>query len=44
MSSKFEFIDGEKANYKITKMCAWLKVGGVHRSLQRVGHGDWLTE
>ena len=29
MSSKYEFIDGEKANYPITKMCAWI---GVSRS------------
>ena len=34
MSSKFEFIDGEKANYKITKMCAWLKVS-------RSGFYEW---
>lgn len=26
MSSKYEFIDGEKANYPIVKMCRWAKV------------------
>ena len=26
MSSKYEFIDGEKANYPIVKMCLWAKV------------------
>lgn len=26
MSSKYEFIDGEKANYPITKMCMWANV------------------
>ena len=26
MSSKYEFIDGEKANYPIIKMCRWAKV------------------
>lgn len=26
MSSKFEFIDAEKANYRISKMCLWLEV------------------
>lgn len=34
MSSKYEFIDGEKANYPITKMCAWI---GVSRS----GFYEW---
>lgn len=34
MKSKFEFIDAEKANYAITKMCQWL---GVSRS----GFYDW---
>ena len=34
MSSKYEFIDGEKANYAITKMCAWI---GVSRS----GFYEW---
>lgn len=35
MSSKYEFIDGEKANYKIISMCIW---AGVSRS----GYYDWL--
>ncbi len=26
MSSKYEFIDGEKANYPIVKMCRWAEV------------------
>ncbi len=26
MSSKYEFIEGEKANYPISKMCVWAKV------------------
>jgi putative transposase len=26
VSSKYEFIDGEKANYPITKMCLWLRI------------------
>lgn len=26
MSSKYEFIEGEKANYPIVKMCVWAKV------------------
>lgn len=34
MSSKFEFIDSEKANYKIVKMCAWLEVS-------RSGFYEW---
>lgn len=34
MSSKYEFIDGEKANYPITKMCLW---AGVSRS----GFYEW---
>lgn len=34
MSSKYEFIDGEKANYPITKMCDWI---GVSRS----GFYEW---
>ena len=34
MSSKYEFIDGEKANYKIVKMCAWLAVS-------RSGFYEW---
>jgi putative transposase len=34
VSSKYEFIDGEKANYPITKMCAWI---GVSRS----GFYEW---
>lgn len=34
MSSRYEFIDGEKANYPITKMCAWI---GVSRS----GFYEW---
>jgi putative transposase len=34
VSSKYEFIDGEKANYPIVKMCAWI---GVSRS----GFYEW---
>ena len=34
MSSKYEFIDAEKANYKITKMCEWLCVS-------RSGFYEW---
>ena len=34
MSSKYEFIDGEKANYPIPKMCDWI---GVSRS----GFYEW---
>ncbi|MEZ5381664.1 MAG: IS3 family transposase [Microthrixaceae bacterium] len=34
VSSKYEFIDGEKANYPITKMCLW---AGVSRS----GFYEW---
>jgi hypothetical protein len=34
VSSKYEFIDGEKANYPITKMCLW---AGVSKS----GFYDW---
>ena len=34
MSSKYELIDGEKANYPITKMCLW---AGVSRS----GFYEW---
>jgi transposase InsO family protein len=34
VSSRYEFIDGEKANYPITKMCAWI---GVSRS----GFYEW---
>ena len=34
MSSKYEFIDGEKANYPIVKMCEW---AGVSKS----GFYDW---
>jgi putative transposase len=34
VSSKYEFIDGEKANYPIVKMCGWL---GVSRS----GFYEW---
>ncbi len=26
MSSKYEFIDAEKANYPVTRMCVWLEV------------------
>jgi putative transposase len=36
VSSKYEFIDGEKDNYPITKMCDWLAVS-------RAGFYDWLT-
>jgi putative transposase len=32
--SKYEFIDGEKANYPVTKMCLW---AGVSKS----GYYDW---
>ena len=34
MSSRYEFIDGEKANYKVSKMCAWLEVS-------RSGFYEW---
>ncbi|MEZ5383488.1 MAG: IS3 family transposase [Microthrixaceae bacterium] len=34
MSSKYEFVDGEKANFPVTEMCAW---AGVSRS----GYCDW---
>ena len=34
MISKYEFIDGEKANYPVTKMCLW---AGVSKS----GYYDW---
>ena len=34
MSSKYEFIDGEKANYPLVKMCDWM---GVSRS----GFYEW---
>lgn len=34
MNAKYEFIDGEKANYPIVKMCAWI---GVSRS----GYYEW---
>ncbi len=34
MSSKYEFIDAEKADYSIVKMCEWL---GVSRS----GFYEW---
>ena len=39
MSSKYEFIDGEKANYPIIKMCRWAKVSksGLASS---TGHRD----
>ncbi len=36
MSSKYEFIEGEKANYRIYKMCLW---AGVSRS----GFYEWRT-
>ena len=26
MSAKFEFIDAEKANFPVVKMCAWAEV------------------
>lgn len=35
MSDKYEFIDAERANYPVVKMCVWL---GVSRS----GFYDWL--
>lgn len=34
MNAKYAFIDGEKANYPITKMCAWMHVS-------RSGLYDW---
>lgn len=34
MSSKYEFIEGEKANYRIAKMCVWSKVS-------RSGFYEW---
>ena len=34
MSSKYEFIDAEKANYPITKMCGWMDVS-------RSGFHEW---
>lgn len=34
MSSKYEFIDGEKANYRISNMCLWLEVS-------RSGFYEW---
>jgi putative transposase len=34
VSSKYEFIDGEKANYPITKMCDWIHVS-------RSGFYEW---
>ena len=34
MSSKYEFIDGEKANYPIVKMCRWANVS-------RAGFYEW---
>ena len=34
MSSKFEFIDGEKANYPLLSMCRWLDVS-------RSGFYEW---
>ncbi len=34
MSSKYEFIDAEKANYPITKMCDWMDVS-------RSGFHEW---
>jgi putative transposase len=34
VSSKFEFIEGEKANYPIVKMCRWAKVS-------RAGFYEW---
>lgn len=34
MSSKYEFIDGEKANYPIVKMCRWAQVS-------KSGFYDW---
>ncbi|MFF3160125.1 IS3 family transposase, partial [Streptomyces sp. NPDC057910] len=32
MNEKYEFIDGEKANFPITRMCTWLEVSasGFH--------------
>ena len=34
MSSKYEFIDGEKAHYPVVKMCAWAAVS-------RAGYYEW---
>ena len=31
MSSKYELIDGEKANYPIVRMCMWAGVRTSHR-------------
>lgn len=36
MSARYEFIDAEKANYPVTKMCHW---AGVSRS----GYYDWAS-
>ncbi len=36
MSSKYEFIDGEKANYPIVRMCVWAGVS-------RAGFYEWRT-
>ena len=36
MSSKYEFIDGEKANYPIVRMCVW---SGVSRA----GFYEWRS-
>lgn len=36
MSAKYEFIDGEKAEFSVSKMCSWLKVS-------RSGYYDWRT-
>ena len=35
MSSRYEFIDGEKGNYPIVKMCAWAGVS-------RAGYYEWV--
>ena len=36
MTSKYEFIDGEKANYPIVLMCVWSHVS-------RSGYCEWLN-
>jgi transposase InsO family protein len=36
MTEKYEFIDGEKANFPISRMCAWLEVSTS-------GFHDWRT-
>jgi putative transposase len=36
VSERFEFIDAEKANYPVVKMCAWLEVS-------RAGFYEWQT-